>query len=280
MSTRKGSHLIHHTGERQRCQNDMQSPSKAQGEVEGTEVRVVAKFSEDNHMDPCFNFPHQELQELFDGATMIEAMLVALEHMQVHFVTCSSSGLRKFRRNVISFPQELAAFVSRHGLARVYRVNDRVNSVRGPEMPGRDQNRSPLNAWEIDDAQRAKHVVRDGGHLVFPAFVKHILLCGKILLPYDDGGEGVEMPEWIWPRVQMPWHPKDVTLVLNLRRRNLGRGVVLEGLQVRWWYVHRLLHALSSFPPNGHCPWRIGGQEQKPLHKFYDPRVFRYSQRE
>jgi hypothetical protein len=241
--------------------------------VEDGEVRVIAKFSEDNHMDPCFNFPYQELQELFDGATMIEAMLVALEHRQVHFVTCSSSGLRKFRRNVISFPQELAAFVSRHGLARGYRVNDRVNSVRGPEMPGRDQNRSPLKAWETDDAQRAKHAVTDDGHLVFPACIKQILLSGKILLQYDHGGEGVEMPEWIWPRAQMPWHPKDVPLVLNLRR-NLGRGVVLEGLQVRWWYVYRLLHALCAFPPNGHGPWRIGGQEQEPLHKFYDPRIF------
>ena len=70
----------------------------------------------------------------------------------------------------------------------------------------------------------------------------------------------------------MPWHPKDVPLVLNLRR-NLGRGVVLEGLQVRWHYVSRLLRALCSYAPNGQV-WRIGGHEQEPMHKFYDPRMF------
>ena len=88
---------------------------------------------------------------------------------------------------------------------------------------------------------------------MFPARVKEILLDGKLLLEYDHGGEGVELPEWVWPRAQMPWHPKDVPLILNLRR-NLGRGVVLEGLHVRWWYVARLLRALCTYPPNGHRP--------------------------
>ena len=102
--------------------------------------------------------------------------------------------------------------------------------------------------------------------------MKDISLDGKLLLEYDHGGEGMELPEWVWPRAQMPWHPKKVPLVLNLRR-NVGRGVVLEGLHVRWWYVARLLRALSAYPPNGQV-WRIGGQEQEPMHKFYDPRVF------
>ena len=65
----------------------------------------MAKRSHENHMDPCFRFPYEDLHDLFDGATMIESMLVALEHMQVHFVTCSSTGLRKFHRNVIFFPR-------------------------------------------------------------------------------------------------------------------------------------------------------------------------------
>ena len=70
----------------------------------------------------------------------------------------------------------------------------------------------------------------------------------------------------------MPWHPKDVPLILKLRR-NLGRGVVLEGLHVRWWYVARLLGALCAVAPHGQV-WRIGGEEQEPMHKFYDPRMF------
>ena len=61
-------------------------------------------------------------------------------------------------------------------------------------------------------------------------------------------------------------------MILNLRR-NLGRGVVLEGLHVRWWYVSRLLRALCAYAPNGQV-WRLGGHEQEPMHKFYDPRMF------
>ena len=58
-------------------------------------------------------------------------MLVALDHMQVNFVTVSSSGLRKFRRNTISFPQDVFGFAQRHRFGGTYRPGDRVNSVRG-----------------------------------------------------------------------------------------------------------------------------------------------------
>ena len=78
--------------------------------------RLVAKRSELNHIDPCFRFPYHDLQQLFDCATMIEGMLVALEHMQIYFISCSSSGLGRFHSNVISFPQDLSAFVARHGV--------------------------------------------------------------------------------------------------------------------------------------------------------------------
>ena len=57
-------------------------------------------------MDPCFRFPWDDLKDLFASATLVEAMLLALEHMQVNFVTISS-GLTKFRRNTLSFPQDI-----------------------------------------------------------------------------------------------------------------------------------------------------------------------------
>ena len=84
-------------------------------DVGGDEERgaVVVLRSEDNHMDPCFRFPADDLQWLFDQATMVEAMLVALEHMQVNFVTVSTTGLRKFRRNTLSFPQDIMTFAQR-----------------------------------------------------------------------------------------------------------------------------------------------------------------------
>ena len=92
---------------------------------------IVALRSEDNHMDPCFRFPADDLRDLFEGASIVEAMLVALEHMQVNFVTISSTGLRKFRRNTLSFPQDLPSFAQRLQLMKNYRPNDRVNSIRG-----------------------------------------------------------------------------------------------------------------------------------------------------
>ena len=58
----------------------------------------------------------------------VEAMLVALDHMQVNFVTIRASGLQKFRRNVISFPQDVASFSARHGMMKQYITGDRVNS--------------------------------------------------------------------------------------------------------------------------------------------------------
>ena len=44
---------------------------------------VIALRSEENHMDPCFRFPIHDrtLQDLFEGATLVEAMLVALDCM-------------------------------------------------------------------------------------------------------------------------------------------------------------------------------------------------------
>ena len=258
----------HHVGTCVPCQKDQEAQASQQADVEG-EVRIVAKRSFLNHMDPCFRFPRDELEELFDGATMTESMLVALEHMQIHFVTCSTSGLRKFHRNVISYPQDLRAFVARHGLGRGYLVNERVNSNRGP---GLDEDRKPVKAWEVQDSIKDQLGVTPSGLMVYAATVKEIRRDGKLLLEYDIGGQGVELPEWVTPRAQMPWHPKDVPMILNLRR-NLGRGVILEGLQVRWSYVSRLFRALCGLAPNGQV-WRIGGHEHEPMHKHYDAIMF------
>jgi hypothetical protein len=231
---------------------------------------IVARRSELNHMDPCFRFPADELKDLFDGATMVEAMLVALEHMQINFVTVSVSGLRKFRRNVISFPQDLVSFAARHGFLKQYRVGDRVDSVRGP---GRDLQRETKKGVTCTKEERERHAVTAAGELVYPARVRDINADGTLVLDYDHGGDGVELPEHVTARLVMPWNPKDVPLHMMLRR-NIGHGRVLEGLQVRWHYVARLLRALCAFPRNGYGPWRLGGSEQEPMHKFYDPKLF------
>ena len=64
-------------------------------------------------------------------------------------------------------------------------------------------------------------------------------------------------------RVVMLWHSKEVL-----------QGLVLDGLQVRWRYVARLLQSLCAFARGGYGSWRLGGKEGELMHKFYDPRVF------
>ena len=145
---------------------------------------------------------------------MVESMLVALEHMQVNFVTVSRTGLRKFRKNTISFPQHFASFAQRHGLMKRYAPPDRVNSVRGP---GRDENRPIRKALDCTEEERKNHVVDGSGALVFPATVREVLPDGRLVLDYDHGGEGVELPEHVRPRVVMPHHPKNVPLHMMLR---------------------------------------------------------------
>ena len=70
-------------------------------------------------------------------ASLTESMFVALEHMQVSFVTAQKTRLTKFRKNVISFAQDTPSFVHRVGLLCRYEPGDRVNSRLGPGMaPG------------------------------------------------------------------------------------------------------------------------------------------------
>ena len=85
--------------------------------------------------------------------------------------------------------------------------------------------------------------------MVFPATVLRVRANGDLEVKYTDGaeelGRGVEKPENVTARVQMPWHPKQLqeNLVI-LMRRNVGYGQVLEGLEVRWGLVVKIMHCL------------------------------------
>ena len=183
-------------------------------------------------MDPCFRFPWHDLKDLFDGATVVEAMLVALDHMQVNFVTVST-GLRKFRRNTLSFPQDLPRFAHRLQLMKNYRVGDRVNSSRGFGVDARNPDREVRRATSATEQERDKYAVDFGGALIFPAQVLEVYPSGLLVVEYDGGGQGHEWQQNVTPRVVMPWHPKEVPLHLMLRR-NVGRGKKpVEGLEVR-----------------------------------------------
>ena len=164
------------------------------------------------------------LKSLFDNATLVESMLVALEHMQVSFVTLAwSTGLRKFRRNTISFPQDIAAFARRHGMMRRYQVGSRVNSARGPYGDAKDPARPARRAADIAAEDRELFAVDASGCMVYPATVREVHPDGRLLLDYDLGGSGYELWQNVRPRQVYPHSPRNVPLHLMLRR-NVGRG--------------------------------------------------------
>ena len=155
-------------------------------------------------MDPCFRFPVDDLEDLFSHATLVESMLVALEHMQVNFVTVSRSGLRKFRRNTLSFPQDVATFAQRMDLMKNYRVHDRVNSVRGPGDDPSNPHREVRKAVSASAEDRERYAVDAQGALVIPGKVLEVRPDGLLLVKYDHGGEGLERPENVTPRMTIP----------------------------------------------------------------------------
>ena len=235
---------------------------------------VVLRRSAENHMGPCFRFPWHDLESLFAEATLVEAMLVALDHMQVNFVRVSSTGMRKFRRSTLSFPQDLPRFAERLQLMKGFRVKDRVNSARGFGVDPLNPDRAVRPVTGATDEEREKYAVDASGCLVFPAKVLEVQPKGLLVLEYDGGGVGYEWAHDVVPRFVLPWHPRNVPFHLMLRR-NVGRGRrPVEGLQARWHHVSNLLQALCAYPRNEYGPWRLGGTELEPMHKFYDPKLF------
>ena len=263
------------SGTCRRCRMDMVRQAEAGAPEQGGLVVAASLRSEENHMDPCLNFPWDDLKWLFDQATATEAMLLALEHMQVQFVRVARSGFSKFRRNTISFPQDLDVFAQTHELMKNYRVGDRVNSARGL-LAGdpQDPDREAVSAAAATAEDRARYATDAGGRLIIPGVIVDIAPDGRLLVEYGQGGgRGLERPENVTPRVHMPWHPRRLPLHLMLRRNVGGKRGVLEGLKVRWHLVANVLQALCRYAENG-SPWRVGGTVLEPMHKYYDPRRF------
>ena len=261
------------------CDLDIKLEMKKHGYDD--EVDVVPMRGWRNRMDPCWRFPHQELADLFAQATLDEAMFVALEHMQVDIVTVRWTGLHKFRKNVISFPQDLRSFVKERGALRHFKVGDRVNSVRGL---GDDLDRPPKLARDATADEKARFATDAQGRLVYPATVRRVEGVGVLMLEYDHHfGQGefcAERFEHVTPRVQMPWHPRQLhgKLVIMLTR-NVRHGEPIEGLEVRWDLVCKILRALTRLPRDCQSmllhdgralPWREGGGEGEPMHRWYD----------
>ena len=239
------------------------------------ETSVIPLRGWQNRMDPCYRFPWHDLADLFASATVTESRFVSLEHMQVDFVTVRKTRLDIFRKNIISFPQSLQRFARR--MLRHYRVGDRVNSVRGP---GADLERGVVYARDATDQDRTAFATNKEGHLVFPGTVTRVEGVERVYVKYDHSGdkEFSERVEWLQPRVQMPWNPQDLQgqLVIMLTQ-NVRHGDPIEGLEVRWGLVCKILKALTAHPAlypkvTQGDPWRFGGSNDEPMHRWYDPK--------
>ena len=115
---------------------------------------------------------------------------MSLEHMQVHYTTVGRTGLSKFRRNVISFPQDVAGFAKRMRLLENYRVGDRLNSSRGP---GEDPKRPMRCAHEATEEEK-RYAVDEHGYVVFRATVVEVRETKSFLRCYGAGDE--ELTGW------------------------------------------------------------------------------------
>ena len=88
------------------------------------------------------------------------------------------ANLDKFRKHVISFSQDMWSLAQREGMQQHYKVEDHVNSVRGP---GNDPDRVPMLAC---DAPVCKQ--KSSGPVSVPPAVKRVARSGVYSLEFDD----------------------------------------------------------------------------------------------
>ena len=92
-------------------------------------------------MDPLLlrdeNRLRKEFQYLFENATVVEEMLVALNHMQVDVCYLRRTGLSGFRKNIISFPQDAVELKNLRTFWTNLTVGDIVNVSQAEGPPRR-----------------------------------------------------------------------------------------------------------------------------------------------
>ena len=103
-------------------------------------LQDVATFSARNNFDPLFGLDtgaaYREWLYLSHHATVVESMLVALNHMQVSVCylrsrNTLSKGIPGFKKNIISFPQDITDLKNLSHFFSALSANDVVN-VRVP----------------------------------------------------------------------------------------------------------------------------------------------------
>ena len=123
-----------HTGLCAKCAVETEKNQHKEG------LAGVLRFGERNGQHPLAGFPAtdestlaaMQVQDLFRQASVLESMLAALNHMQVSVCTFTSAGksrtgLPRFRKNIISFPQHMSDLQQHFSFLAGVAINDIVN---------------------------------------------------------------------------------------------------------------------------------------------------------
>ena len=231
-----------HTGTCQRCAQDMHKIST------DDLLPDVPLWSEKNSMNLLHGLEEdtpetREMHHIFNHATVVEEMLIALNHMQVSVCTVgrARTGVSMFRKNIISFPQELnelkhmEAFLS--NITRGDIVNVRLSlSSTDPCLVHRAR---VVNIEQDNDA-------------------------GPLLIEMSNGEHRRVQWRDVEQRLKLPWKPESLRdYLIVLRRRDCRREDYVEDLKVRRNMIKRLL---KLFTQKAH--WREN-QGEEPLHAYY-----------
>jgi len=209
----------------------------------------ITRFGAKNCQDPLAGFPAMRrvdsldmcLHDLFRQATVLEAMLVSLNHMQVSVCTFSSredsrTGLSRFRKNIISFPQHVSDLQQHMSFVESIEQNQVINVA--------------LTEHEYE-------IVR--------ARVVNVLPGGFFDVEIADHKQLIRVAaSKIRSRLRLPWKPRDLQhALIVLRRRSGNKTEFVEDLRVRRPFVVALLRALSE-----RGQWREH-RDVEPMHMYY-----------
>ena len=193
-------------------------------------LKDVAVFSAKNSWDPLFGLDegaaYKTWRYLSQNATVLESMLVALNHMQVnvcYFRGCSGrgQGLSGFRKNIIAFPQDIADLKNLRHFWSKLAVNDIVNV------------RQPLDHGALGPLLRARVVQLESSGIR--------VACESVPSTFVVPLESVEQ------RIVLPWKPRALAdYFIVFRRKDGHKEEYVEDLRVRRNLIRQILDFLME----------------------------------
>ena len=200
----------------------------------------------DSRIEPLLTIDEGALRKTINyyirNATVVEAMVVALQHMQISVCTLrgfsGKEGLSCYRKNIISFPQELLELRQLHEFFSRLELHDTVNIACPDATTGATLLR------------RARLLERTE-----TGFLAKLEDC--------DTPQEVVYSQ-IRQRIRLPWKPSDLRdYLIIFRRRNATKEEYVEDLRTRRAFIQNLMQLLTM-----EAFWRED-EEPGPMHQYY-----------